>query len=310
MTEDNEWLSTFQRQQPRPVSMPIAYEADDTEALPQNKPSTTHIFAPMHTRPIPVPSAASMPIPIPSNPNVIPGNTLPSAPASPPTPAPSPSPKRRAPDWRTARPHEDIGHYDDDDDSDMAGSGSTFQSRGRSMLSHGLGYRHIRTMFAEMGGEERKRLLAELLNMCDGKQLGFVAGFVAPRLKRDPFGVLPNELCLRVSRYDQAQMKDRLTAASRYSHLLTTPKPLRGLLKYRDVGTNLSATTWHGSPSAKVTLIDEQQTTPHQPQGVNHSHLQSSPHLKFQSLLPYLRTTLRTLFFRQLGMNCRRARNH
>lgn len=53
-------------------------------------------------------------------------------------------------------------------------------------------------MFAEMDNEERKRMLAEILNMCDGKLLGFVAGFVGPRLKRDPFGVLPNELCLRV----------------------------------------------------------------------------------------------------------------
>lgn len=62
----------------------------------------------------------------------------------------------------------------------------------------GLGYRHMRGMFAEMSNEERKRMLAELLNMCDGKLLGWVNGFVAPMLKRDPFGVLPNELCLRV----------------------------------------------------------------------------------------------------------------
>ena len=61
-----------------------------------------------------------------------------------------------------------------------------------------LGYRHMRGMFADMDNEERKRMLAELLNMCDGKLLGFVAGFVGPRLKRDPFSVLPNELCLRV----------------------------------------------------------------------------------------------------------------
>jgi len=62
----------------------------------------------------------------------------------------------------------------------------------------GLGYRHIRGLFADMGNEERKRMLAELLNMCDGKLLGWVNGFVAPMLKRDPFGLLPNELCLRV----------------------------------------------------------------------------------------------------------------
>ena len=57
----------------------------------------------------------------------------------------------------------------------------------------------MRGMFAAMDTEERKRMLAELLNMCDGKLLGWVNGFVAPMLKRDPFGVLPNELCLRVN---------------------------------------------------------------------------------------------------------------
>ena len=53
-------------------------------------------------------------------------------------------------------------------------------------------------MFADMDNHERQRMLAELLNMCDGKLLGFVADFVGPRLKRDPFSVLPNELCLRI----------------------------------------------------------------------------------------------------------------
>lgn len=56
----------------------------------------------------------------------------------------------------------------------------------------------MRGLFADMDNEERKRMLAELLNMCDGKLLGWVNGFVAPRLKRDPFELLPNELCLRV----------------------------------------------------------------------------------------------------------------
>ena len=56
----------------------------------------------------------------------------------------------------------------------------------------------MRAMFEHMDNDERQRMLAELLNMCDGKLLGFVASFVGPRLKRDPFSVLPNELCLRI----------------------------------------------------------------------------------------------------------------
>jgi F-box and WD-40 domain protein CDC4 len=43
------------------------------------------------------------------------------------------------------------------------------------------------------------RLLGELLNLCDSHELSFVAEFVSPRLKKDPFMVLPTELCLRVS---------------------------------------------------------------------------------------------------------------
>ncbi|KAF1822085.1 WD40 repeat-like protein, partial [Dissoconium aciculare CBS 342.82] len=121
-----------------------------------------------------------IPIAIPANPNVIPGNTLPSAPASPPTPAPSPTPMQREPDWSTADPREDIGELDLEEDG------------------YGFGYRHMRAVFADMDNDERQRMLAELLNMCDGKLLGFVASFVGPRLKRDPFSVLPNELCLRI----------------------------------------------------------------------------------------------------------------
>jgi F-box and WD-40 domain protein CDC4 len=46
---------------------------------------------------------------------------------------------------------------------------------------------------------ERMRLLGELLNLCDSQELSFVAEFVSPRLKKDPFMCLPTELCLRVS---------------------------------------------------------------------------------------------------------------
>lgn len=154
----------------------------------------------IHPRPRPVntptssmTSVPTMPIPIPSNPNVIPGNTLPSAPASPPTPAPSPTPMGRAPDWSTAGPREDIGDLELDDHNHAPPHISVAESSG-----YGFGYRHMRAMFADMDSNERQRMLAELLNMCDGKLLGFVANFVGPRLKRDPFSVLPTELCLRI----------------------------------------------------------------------------------------------------------------
>ncbi|KAF2767244.1 WD40 repeat-like protein, partial [Teratosphaeria nubilosa] len=75
---------------------------------------------------------------------------------------------QRAPDWSTAAPSEDIGDIDIEDEG------------------------------TQTSNDERQRMLAALLNMCDGKLLGFVAGFVGPRLKRDPFSVLPNELCLRI----------------------------------------------------------------------------------------------------------------
>lgn len=103
--------------------------------------------------------------PMPPN---IPHNSLPSAPASPPTPAPSPSPHQRLADWSTVDEREELSHRD------------------------------IRGRFKEASNAQKERILAELLNMCDNRQLIFVHNFVCPRLKKDPFTTLPNELCLRV----------------------------------------------------------------------------------------------------------------
>ncbi|KAK1049354.1 hypothetical protein LTR74_017316 [Friedmanniomyces endolithicus] len=157
-------------------------------------------------------SVPTMPIAIPTNPNVIPGNTLPSAPASPPTPAPSPTPGQRAPDWSTADPSEDMGDVDLDE---PRGQASDLTSIASSARGYGFGYRHMRAIFAEMDNEERQRILAELLNMCDGKLLGFVADFVGPRLKRDPFSVLPNELCLRILTFIDARTLARSSQVTR-----------------------------------------------------------------------------------------------
>ena len=113
------------------------------------------------------------PIPIPNRSTAtIPHNLLPSAPASPPTPAPSPTPYQSIPSWSSASENED------------------------SYL------RDARNYFSVLNPAERQRYLAELLNMCDSNLLSFVHQFVSPRLKKDPFAHLPNELCLRVRKYN------------------------------------------------------------------------------------------------------------
>ncbi len=103
-----------------------------------------------------------------SNKNGVPLSILPSAPASPPTPAPSPTPFQRAPSWTSAGENEE------------------------SFLRDARGHFH------GLNPAERERYLTELLNMCDSNLLSFVHHFVSPRLKKDPFEHLPDELCLRV----------------------------------------------------------------------------------------------------------------
>lgn len=79
-----------------------------------------------------------------------------------------------------------------------------------------FGFTHMSTTFRHMDNEDRHRILAELLGMCDGKTLAYVANFVGPRLKRDPFSVLPNELCLRILTFiDDATTLARSSQVSR-----------------------------------------------------------------------------------------------
>ncbi|EON64387.1 hypothetical protein W97_03618 [Coniosporium apollinis CBS 100218] len=133
-----------------------------SQPIPQPATSRTRKRALRTRAPAPIHTPTS---PIDSS---IPPSLLPAAPASPPTPAPSPTPNHRAPDWSTASEHED----------------ATF--------------RNVRAWFSDMNDAEKERLLGELLNMCNSHQLSFVHDFVSPRLKKDPFTSLPNELCLRI----------------------------------------------------------------------------------------------------------------
>ncbi|KAF8252876.1 WD40 repeat-like protein [Wilcoxina mikolae CBS 423.85] len=134
-----------------------------------------------HPRPLPTPSRA-MVSPL--------QNLLPSAPASPPTPAPSPTPQtHRLPTWSTANQNED-----------------TF-------------LRDARLHFSQLDSQERQRFLAEILNLCDSQQLSFVLNYVSPRLKKDPFKSLPNELCLRVLSFiDDPKTLARASQVSKQWH--------------------------------------------------------------------------------------------
>ncbi|KAJ5363544.1 uncharacterized protein N7496_009257 [Penicillium cataractarum] len=98
----------------------------------------------------------------------IPANLLPSAPASPPTPAPSPTPHQGPPNWQSA---------DDEENTFLL---------------------NLRIHFSTLSNSRKQKLLESILDVCDSQQLSFVSSYVGPRLRKDPFQVFPNELCLRV----------------------------------------------------------------------------------------------------------------
>ncbi|KAI5787341.1 WD40-repeat-containing domain protein [Pyronema domesticum] len=160
-----------------------------------------------HLRPLPTPTRA-MVSPL--------QNLLPSAPASPPTPAPSPTPQlHRLPTWSTANENED-----------------TF-------------LRDARPHFSKLDSQERQRFLAEILNMCDSQLLSFVLNYVSPRLKKDPFKSLPNELCLRVLSFiDDPKTLARASQVSKQWHsLLSDDLTWKKLCEKHSYYRRLSGTT-------------------------------------------------------------------
>ena len=100
----------------------------------------------------------------------LPNPLLPSAPASPPTPAPSPTPRTRVPVCPLAT--EDIPED--------------------PLL------RDARLHFRTLKLQEKEAWLLSLVESCDHHTLSFLHQIVSPRLKKDPFLVLPNELCFKV----------------------------------------------------------------------------------------------------------------
>ncbi|KAL9009812.1 MAG: hypothetical protein Q9173_005187 [Seirophora scorigena] len=102
-------------------------------------------------------------------PQSIPNPLLPSAPASPPTPAPSPTPHQRPAVW-----HE-----------------------GPGKLEHPI-LSDARLVFGSLDTAAKEAWLTSLVDGFDNHTLSFLHRLVSPKLKKDPFAVLPDELCLRV----------------------------------------------------------------------------------------------------------------
>lgn len=133
-----------------------------------------------HPNPPLTPNTVPAPMPIP--------NLQASAPASPPTPAPSPTPHQRAPPWSTTH-----GALPEIEDSSL-----------RDAALH----------FNRLSIAAREAWLTIIVDSCDNHSLSFLHQLVSPRLKKDPFRTLPNELCFRVSAFFkgpkiQANMRPR-----------------------------------------------------------------------------------------------------
>lgn len=99
---------------------------------------------------------------------------LPSAPASPPTPAPSPGPHART------------------------AAGSTWRSTAGSTWRDDEVLKEFSFEFSKLHVEKKEAWLQELVDQCDSSLLSYLNRLVSPRLKKDPFAVLPNELCFKI----------------------------------------------------------------------------------------------------------------
>ncbi|KAI5295696.1 hypothetical protein KEM52_000521 [Ascosphaera acerosa] len=155
----------------------------------------------------------------------------PAPPQSPPTPAPSPTPAHRRPargpagrshaSSTTGPPpasppphafalpawHKGGPRPEPDEDADE------MEAFIRSAKCYFLGLSHAR---------DRRRFMAEMLDLCDSQLLSFVNEFIGPRLKKDPFSVMPNELCLRILSFidDPTTLARASQVSSRWHELL------------------------------------------------------------------------------------------
>ena len=118
-----------------------------------------------HPKPPPTPNTGIPPTMHQSVPNPL----LPSAPASPPTPAPSPTPLQRSSVWNH----------------------TTFEVEDTQLSE-------FRLVFSRLDIRAKKTWLESIVETCDNSLLSHLHQLVSPKLKKDPFDTLPNELCFKV----------------------------------------------------------------------------------------------------------------
>jgi hypothetical protein len=135
---------------------------------------------------------------------------LPSAPASPPTPAPSPTPHQRQEAW----------------DRNVA-----------TGMEDGM-LQNLLLVFSRLNTAGKESWLTSLVDTCDNHSLSFLHQLVSPKLKKDPFETLPNELCFKVRGKVVRVKSEGANNFFRSSNLWTIREHLYELLKYQGDGEN------------------------------------------------------------------------
>ena len=146
----------------------VSSHSTQTSPTVQQRVGRTESMRHSHPKPPPTPNTG---IP-PAMPQSVPNPLLPSAPASPPTPAPSPTPLQRSSLWnRSSLDVED------------------------SVLNE------FRLVFSRLDMTSKEAWLESIVETCDNHLLSHLHHLVSPKLKKDPFQALPNELCFKVGLY-------------------------------------------------------------------------------------------------------------
>ncbi|MCJ1413006.1 hypothetical protein MMC19_007107 [Ptychographa xylographoides] len=155
------------------------------------------------------------------------------APASPPTPAPSPTPNQRPSIWTS--PPEPV--------EDNVLQEATFR-------------------FSQLNVVGKEAWLAAIVDSCDNHLLSYLHQLVSPRLKKDPFQTLPNELCFRILEFvDDPRTFVRASRVSRrWREVLSDDQAWKTLCEkhaYRRMSSDSNGSTTTPFSTASHIFLDQ-----------------------------------------------------